>query len=392
MGETLTGTDGMSLETMALIAGAIVVCLALIFWFVRRRGHMIFMRGGGNRQPRLAVLDAAAVDSRRRLVLVRRDHVEHLILIGGPSDIVVESGIGRSAAAQAKQAAKVAAKAAAKANQEKRPASEPATPPQKPAPVAATEPAKPAAKPAAEAKPADSVSTAAGKAEAGAGSLPGASEAPKRPEPARPEPAKPASAVAATSAAGAAAAVSAQGTDGNGGQAPVEQTSTAAKVAAAEPDRPETVGDAPQQSAAMKSEFEDALEAARDLVMPDTGDGADDKSAAPEQSASPARTVPAPEPIDPVPAPPPPPEPAVASTEPEQAKTGPIAAAADELIADFDRVLEAEMSNTDEKKVVEFEPPQTQPPAKAKQPTESHDVASLEDEMKKLLGDLSVKQ
>jgi hypothetical protein len=39
------------------------------------------------------VLDAAAVDARRRLVLIRRDDVEHLIMIGGPTDIVVESRI-----------------------------------------------------------------------------------------------------------------------------------------------------------------------------------------------------------------------------------------------------------------------------------------------------------
>jgi hypothetical protein len=51
------------------------------------------VRGGRNRNPRLQVLDAAAVDTRRRLVLVRRDDVEHLIMIGGPTDIVIESRI-----------------------------------------------------------------------------------------------------------------------------------------------------------------------------------------------------------------------------------------------------------------------------------------------------------
>jgi hypothetical protein len=46
--------------------------------------------------PRLAVIDAAAVDGRRRLVLVRRDNIEHLLMIGGPTDIVVESSIVRA--------------------------------------------------------------------------------------------------------------------------------------------------------------------------------------------------------------------------------------------------------------------------------------------------------
>lgn len=50
--------------------------------------------------PRLAVIDAAAVDSRRRLVLIRRDNVEHLLMIGGPSDIVVEPNIVRASPAR----------------------------------------------------------------------------------------------------------------------------------------------------------------------------------------------------------------------------------------------------------------------------------------------------
>lgn len=45
---------------------------------------------------RLEVMDHASVDGRRRLVLVRRDNVEHLIMIGGPVDVVVETGIGES--------------------------------------------------------------------------------------------------------------------------------------------------------------------------------------------------------------------------------------------------------------------------------------------------------
>src|SRR2546429_4613159 len=66
-------------------------------WLVRRFANT---RLGANTQrgriPRRAVTDAAAVDGRRRLVLVRRDNVEHLLMIGGPSDIVVESNIVRA--------------------------------------------------------------------------------------------------------------------------------------------------------------------------------------------------------------------------------------------------------------------------------------------------------
>ena len=44
-------------------------------------------------EPRLAVLEQASVDSKRKLVLIRRDDVEHLIMTGGPVDVVIETGI-----------------------------------------------------------------------------------------------------------------------------------------------------------------------------------------------------------------------------------------------------------------------------------------------------------
>src|SRR5215468_2533953 len=47
---------------------------------------------------RLAVVDATAVDGQRRLVLIRRDNVEHLLMIGGRADIVVEPYIVRATA------------------------------------------------------------------------------------------------------------------------------------------------------------------------------------------------------------------------------------------------------------------------------------------------------
>src|SRR3954469_3383486 len=81
---------------------AFVVVLALIgvaAWLVRRfAGNRLGANANRGRMPRLAVIDAAAVDGRRRLVLVRRDNVEHLLMIGGPTDIVVEPNIVRATA------------------------------------------------------------------------------------------------------------------------------------------------------------------------------------------------------------------------------------------------------------------------------------------------------
>src|SRR4249920_4025774 len=83
---------------------AFVAVLALIgvaAWLVRRfAGNRLGANTNRGRMPRLAVIDAATVDGRRRLVLVRRDNVEHLLMIGGPTDVVVEPNIVRAVAAR----------------------------------------------------------------------------------------------------------------------------------------------------------------------------------------------------------------------------------------------------------------------------------------------------
>ncbi|TPM11721.1 hypothetical protein FJ960_03025 [Mesorhizobium sp. B2-3-11] len=71
----------------------LLVIVLMIVRLVRNLTFGTFVAGGRNRKTRLAVMDATAVDSHRRLVLVRRDDIEHLLLIGGPTDVVVERDI-----------------------------------------------------------------------------------------------------------------------------------------------------------------------------------------------------------------------------------------------------------------------------------------------------------
>lgn len=88
--------------TIILIAVAVVL---LVFLRVNRRFTAgTFISGARGRQPRLAVTDATPVDNHRRLILVRRDDVEHLILIGGPGDLVIETNIGGPRATTAEPA------------------------------------------------------------------------------------------------------------------------------------------------------------------------------------------------------------------------------------------------------------------------------------------------
>ena len=100
MFETLFGWE-MPLAARFFIAFLIVLALiGLTAWLVRRFGANRLEAAARGRQPRLAVIDAATVDGRRRLVLIRRDNIEHLLMIGGPTDLVVEPNIVRAVGAR----------------------------------------------------------------------------------------------------------------------------------------------------------------------------------------------------------------------------------------------------------------------------------------------------
>jgi flagellar protein FliO/FliZ len=80
-----------------IIFPVVLVVMVGGFWLIRRLFGTRLVTGiTRRRQPRLGVIEAAAVDDRRRLMLIRRDHVEHLLMIGGPRDIVVEPCIVRA--------------------------------------------------------------------------------------------------------------------------------------------------------------------------------------------------------------------------------------------------------------------------------------------------------
>jgi len=81
-----------------LLALAFVLALvAVIFFLIRRFSDAAATKANGRaRQPRLGVIDVANIDGRRRLVIIRRDAVEHLLMIGGPNDVVIESNIIRA--------------------------------------------------------------------------------------------------------------------------------------------------------------------------------------------------------------------------------------------------------------------------------------------------------
>jgi hypothetical protein len=91
--DNIAGPQYASAVMWTVGALVVLVIVLILIRVVRGVSSGTFVAGGRNRRARLAVMDAAAIDNQRRLVLVRRDDVEHLILIGGPTDVVVEQNI-----------------------------------------------------------------------------------------------------------------------------------------------------------------------------------------------------------------------------------------------------------------------------------------------------------
>jgi hypothetical protein len=85
--ETLTPYLNWNVLTAAL---AVVGLLLIVLFAFRAFGDNV----RGRRGARLAISEYHEIDKIRRLVLVRRDGVEHLLMIGGPQDLVIETRIG----------------------------------------------------------------------------------------------------------------------------------------------------------------------------------------------------------------------------------------------------------------------------------------------------------
>ena len=92
----LTSLFGGSENTyvVALLAlGIVVVLIVLGAWALKFIGGLSGGAAKGAPRKRLTVVDRLALDNRRQILIIRRDNVEHVLLTGGPSDVIVEAGI-----------------------------------------------------------------------------------------------------------------------------------------------------------------------------------------------------------------------------------------------------------------------------------------------------------
>ncbi len=77
-----------------LLALVFVLCLiGLMAWGTRKFGLLRGTVRASNGKRRVEIVEVAPIDSKRKLILVRRDQTEHLLLLGITGDLVVETGI-----------------------------------------------------------------------------------------------------------------------------------------------------------------------------------------------------------------------------------------------------------------------------------------------------------
>ncbi len=83
------------LPALGALVAFLVAAVLVLYIFRLIFGRRIRAPGGRNRARRLDIVDVFDVDRERQLVIVRRDNTEHLLLIGGPNDVLVEGTINR---------------------------------------------------------------------------------------------------------------------------------------------------------------------------------------------------------------------------------------------------------------------------------------------------------
>ena len=85
--------ENKSLMFVVAAIAAVIAVIILLLAFRRAFRCRFRVTARGGMRPRLGVTDSFDLDRQRRLVIVRRDDVEHLIMIGGPTDLVVKARI-----------------------------------------------------------------------------------------------------------------------------------------------------------------------------------------------------------------------------------------------------------------------------------------------------------
>ena len=89
---SLFGGSAGTLLNAGFALGIVLVLIVLGLWLLKQLSRATEGMGRGS-QKRLQVIDTATVDGKRKVMIIRRDNVEHVVMTGGPTDLVIETGI-----------------------------------------------------------------------------------------------------------------------------------------------------------------------------------------------------------------------------------------------------------------------------------------------------------
>ncbi|MCA3249063.1 MAG: flagellar biosynthetic protein FliO [Holosporaceae bacterium] len=83
--------ETISFTRLLLAWGVLLASLYALWWGLRRWGGLLgAIRPTNNPKRRLQLLESQALDPKRRLVLVRHDNTEYLLLLGANHEVVLQ--------------------------------------------------------------------------------------------------------------------------------------------------------------------------------------------------------------------------------------------------------------------------------------------------------------
>ena len=86
----------MTVMTYVQFVLVLIIVIGMILgmaFVVKRFGLQNALQGQMGRKRRLSTVESANLDGRHRLILLRRDDVEHLVLVGPNTSQIIETGI-----------------------------------------------------------------------------------------------------------------------------------------------------------------------------------------------------------------------------------------------------------------------------------------------------------
>lgn len=86
---------GTTIIQFIFALGFVIALLAAFAYGAKRLGFIarVTLNQEGNPKKRLNIVEIMPVDAKRRLVLIRRDDKEHLIMLGAERDLLIEQNI-----------------------------------------------------------------------------------------------------------------------------------------------------------------------------------------------------------------------------------------------------------------------------------------------------------